>query len=117
MCRATSVANASSELRRAYSRSRSMSSVGIYPYIYAAVKGNRLFLRQTDRELVFTRRRFIAAARVNARSACLDASACSHFKHLLVSHGAGQKNTRHDPGAVAKPLARRAAASYGCPGM
>src|SRR6266705_990103 len=31
MCRATSVANASSEFRRAYSRSRSMSSVGILP--------------------------------------------------------------------------------------
>src|SRR5207248_439686 len=31
MCRATSVANASSELRREYSRTRTMSSVGILP--------------------------------------------------------------------------------------
>src|SRR5438128_515145 len=68
MCRATSVANASSELRRAYSRSRSMSSVGILPihlrrpekvtdYSYGRLTGNCLL----------TRRRFIDAAWVNER--------------------------------------------------
>src|SRR2546425_8534456 len=51
MRRATSVANASSELRRAYSRTRTMSSVGILPihlrrrekvtdYFYGRLMGN-----------------------------------------------------------------------------
>src|SRR6266446_2514363 len=86
MCRATSVANASSELRRAYSRTRTMSSVGILPiHLRRREKVTDYFYGRPTGNCFLTRRRFIDAARVNERGACLDARACSHTKNLLAS--------------------------------
>src|SRR5947207_1480116 len=118
MCLATSVANASSELRRAYSRSRSMSSVGILPvHLRRREKVTDYFLRQTDKCIVISspapplRDERAGERRLQFASAFV--FICVHLRLSAVFFSASSRSR----GAITRPLARRAAASYGYPGM